>query len=160
MVMKIVVLEDNVERQRVMRECLADRFPMYELHFFGSAGDTIQFLRKNLHETLAVALDHDLELQPGPNGALIDPGTGRDVANFLAERPPVCPVVLHTTNTAAVAGMELVLNDAGWSTLRVVPFDDLSWIGADWLRAVRRAVVGPVRAKPSAAPPTIRTSAI
>jgi hypothetical protein len=159
MAMRIAVLEDNADRVRSMRACLADRFPMYELHFFGSARGMIEFLERHLSETLVVALDHDLELESAPNGSLVDPGTGRDVANFLAEQPPVCPIILHSTNTAAMAGMELVLKDAGWQTVRVVPFDDLSWIPTDWLRAMRRAIVGPVRTEPDAMPTAIRTTA-
>lgn len=153
MAMKIVVLEDNLDRQRAMRECLADRFPMYEQHFFATAADMIRFLEQSLEETLVIALDHDLELQPGPNGSWIDPGTGRDVADFLTRREPVCPVIIHTTNTPAAAGMELTLSDAGWRTARVIPFDDLTWIATDWFRAMRRGIVGPIQGESTPALP-------
>ena len=57
----------------------------------------------------------------------------------------VCPVVIHTSNSQAALGMELVLKDAGWKTRRVVPFADTDWIQTDWFPAIRRAIVGPVR---------------
>lgn len=145
MAMKIAILEDNLDRQAVMRACLADRFYTFEHHFFDDAADMICFLDANLAETLVIALDNDLELKPGPDGRFIDPGSGRQVAEFLAARPPVCPVVIHTTNADAAVAMQEALRGAGWKTRRVIPFDDTSWIATEWFAAVRRAVVGPIR---------------
>jgi hypothetical protein len=90
-------------------------------------------------------LDHDLELKPGPDGRLIDPGTGREVADYLARKEPACPVVIHSTNAAAAQGMATALTEARWQTYCVAPYGDLEWIPGPWFRAVRRAVVGPVR---------------
>jgi CheY-like chemotaxis protein len=148
MAMKIVILEDNKDRQSVMRACLADRFYTFDAHFFDDAGETIRFLEAHLAETLVISLDHDLELKPGPNGRAIDPGTGRAVAAFLATRTPTCPVIVATTNSSAGDAMEELLRGAGWKTRRVVPFDDMHWIETDWFFAVRRAVVGPVSLSP------------
>jgi hypothetical protein len=105
----------------------------------------IRFLREHLADTLVISLDHDLELKPGPNGHCIDPGTGREVADYLAQEDSVCPVIIHTTNSQAAAGMETVLQDAHWKTRRVVPFDDVRWIETDWFPAIRRAIGRPVR---------------
>ncbi len=145
MAMKIVILEDNNDRQEIMRACLADRFYQYDLHFFDNAAEMIRFLDAHLADTLVLSLDHDLELKPGPDGRCIDTGTGREVADFLATKEPICPVILATTNAFAAVGMETVLREAGWKTRRVVPFDDMRWIETDWFAAVRRAIVGPVR---------------
>jgi CheY-like chemotaxis protein len=148
MAMKIVILEDNQDRQAVMRACLADRFYTFDAHFFDDAGEAINFLGEHLAETLVISLDNDLELKPGPHGRPIDPGTGLEVAEFLAARPPACPVVIGTTNSRAGDAMEATLRGAGWKTRRVVPFDDMHWIETDWFFAVRRAIVGPVRRSP------------
>ena len=144
MAMKIVILEDNLDRQAAMRACLADRFYTIDACIFDSPADTIRFLAAHLDETVAISLDHDMELIPGANGRCIDPGTGREVADFLAERPPVCPVIIHSTNVPAAVGMEEVLQAADWKTRRVTPFDDMKWIATDWFFAMRRALVGPV----------------
>lgn len=141
MPMAIAILEDNAERRDVMSACLRDRLPQYRHCFFGSADEIIQFLREELANTLAICLDHDLDLIEAPNGRFIDPGTGRDVADFLAACTPCCPVVIHTTNSVAAIGMESVLTDAGWVIRRVVPYGDLEWIGETWQRAVRDAIV-------------------
>jgi CheY-like chemotaxis protein len=143
--MKIAILEDNADRRAVMQSCLADRFHQYELHFFDEVSEMIDFLEESLPETIVIALDHDLELKPGPSGKPIDPGTGRDVADYLARKAPACPIIIHTTNVSAARGMEKVLHDANWETHRVVPFDDLSWIAGDWFRTIRRAIIGTAR---------------
>src|SRR5262245_12251933 len=149
MAMKIVILEDNPDRQAVMRRCLADRFYMYEVHFFDAAWEMIQFLREHLTETLVISLDNDLELKPGPDGSSVDPGEGRQVADFLSGSGQVCPVIIHTTNAHAAEEMKNVLHAANWKTRRVVPFDDMNWIESDWFFAIRRAIVGPTKRKQS-----------
>jgi hypothetical protein len=86
-----------------------------------------------LEEAALICLDHDL----GPNrqrgDEIFDPGTGRDVANYLASRKPVCPVLIQTTNSLAAPGMVMALEDAGWGYSRVVPYDDLEWVRRWWI---------------------------
>lgn len=146
---KVAILEDNLDRQAVMRRCLADRFYMYDVRFFDESSAMIRFLDLNLQETLVISLDNDLELKPGPDGRMIDPGSGVEVAEYLANKSAVCPVVIHTTNTNAAESMKSALAAGGWRTRRVVPFDDMNWIESDWLFAIRRAIVGPLARKPS-----------
>ena len=145
MATKIVILEDNAERQAIMRACLADRFYTFDAHIFDDAAEMIAFLETNVAETIAIALDNDLEMKTGPNGRAIDPGEGRQVAEYLAKQKPVCPVIIHTTNSNAADAMTEVLTTAGWKTRRVVPFDDMNWIPTDWFAAMRRAIVGPIK---------------
>lgn len=145
MAMKIAILEDNLDRQAAMRVCLADRFYMYDARFFDEAGDMIRFLEANLADTLLISLDNDLEMKPVGDGRFYDPGSGCQVAEFLASRESVCPVVIHTSNSQAAVTIEELLREASWKTRRVVPFEDIHWIETDWFFAVRRALVGPVR---------------
>jgi hypothetical protein len=144
MAMKIVILEDNMDRQAVMRECLADRFYTFEPHFFDDSCEMIRFLDAHLAETILISLDNDLDMKTGPDGRSYDPGEGRRVAEFLARQGPVCPVLIHTTNAPAADDMTRMLRGAGWKTRRVVPFDDTEWIKTDWFFTVRRAIVGPI----------------
>ena len=139
--LKLVILEDNVDRRRLMREMVDDRFPQYELRFFLTAGETIAYLREHFDQLLAVVLDHDLDLIPVDGSRFVDPGTGRDVADFLAGQPAVCPVIIHSTNSPAVIGMMAVLDETGWTTHRVIPMGDLEWIPSLWFPAVRKAIV-------------------
>ena len=41
---KIVILEDNVERQAVMRACIADRFYTFDANFYDNVAEMIAFL--------------------------------------------------------------------------------------------------------------------
>lgn len=144
MALKIAILEDNAERRDVMRRCLADRFYTFDAHFFDESADMIRFLDQHLAETVVISLDNDLDLKPGPGGRMMDPGSGCEVAEYLATQEPVCPVILHTTNADAAVAMKSAFDAAGWRTQRVIPFDDTAWIESEWFFAMRRAVVGPV----------------
>jgi CheY-like chemotaxis protein len=139
--MKIIILEDDERRRTAMQDCLTDRFHQYEIDFFANANEMRTFLATNLATALVISLDHDLEPRPQHNGKPLDPGTGREVADFLAQQSPVCPVIIATTNSAAGDGMEFLLKEAHWQTHRVYPWGDLEWIPTQWLRTVRNAVV-------------------
>ena len=62
------------------------------------------------------------------------------VVDFLATRQPTCPVLIHTTNSLAAPGMELALEDSGWTHRRVVPYNGLQWIRTAWLPEVDDAL--------------------
>lgn len=142
---QILILEDDARRRAAMVDMLADRFPQYDVEFFVAACEMLDHLNgADWERVIAIGLDHDLELLAASEGEPIDPGTGRDVADFLAEREAVCPVVIHTTNAPAAVGMQSVLEDAGWDVHRVVPYGDLEWISEVWARTFRDAVVGSV----------------
>jgi CheY-like chemotaxis protein len=148
MTMIIAVLEDNADRREAMRSCLEDRFHQYEIHFCDGAAEMVRLLEARLQEALVISLDHDLDSKPDGSDGWIDMGCGRDVADYLAGKTPVCPVIIHTTNSMAAVGMEMTLREADWKTMCVVPCDDLNWIPTQWFRAMRRAIVGP-QSRPS-----------
>ena len=143
MAMKIVILEDNLDRQAACGR--SSPTGSRTMSASSTTPRTIAFLADHLTDNLVVSLDNDRDMKPGPDGRMIDPGEGRQVAEFLAGHAPVCPVVIHTTNTVAAGAMIESLRGAGWKTRRVIPFDDMAWIASEWFPAVRRAVVGPVR---------------
>jgi FixJ family two-component response regulator len=130
---KIVILEDDSERIREMIRCLSKRSPGVEVVTFDNARDMIEWLKGHLEEAMIICLDHDLGANRFRNGELFDPGTGRDVSDYLATRKPVCPILIHTTNSMAAPGMAMVLDDSGWCHSRVVPYCDLEWISDAWI---------------------------
>ena len=142
--MAILILEDNSDRRHAMQVAIADRFAQYPTYFFATAGEFIDYLRRTDEMPLAISLDHDLDLIPIAEGRLIDPGSGRDVADFLATMKPICPVVIHSSNAIAVSGMTTVLEDSGWDVHRVLPDADTAWVGTGWLREMRNAIVAAV----------------
>lgn len=95
-----------------------------------------------MQDVAIISLDHDLELIPEPNGKWLDPGTGLEVAEWLSkQQKPICPVVIHSTNSDAAGKMVRLLKKSNWVSRRVVPHDDLQWIDTDWFRLVRNAIV-------------------
>ena len=82
-----------------------------------------------------ISLDHDLAPVPGEP----DPGTGRDVAEFLSLHPPACPVILHTSNFDGRLAMHNRLRAAGWTVVTVLPREP-DWIETSWLPVARRLV--------------------
>ena len=139
--MKILVLEDNRDRRDAMRGCLADRLYTYESVFFETPKPMLGYLREHLGEAICISLDHDMELVENGDGRLSDPGTGREIADYLAAHSPQCPIVIHSTNSAAAEGMEAALKESGWVVHRVSPWGDLEWVHSSWLPTVRRAIL-------------------
>ena len=129
----IVILDDEQDRLDSMAEVLSKRLPDCQLVTFQNAPDIIEWLEDNVAIAALISLDHDLFPQTDNEP---DPGTGRDVADFLATQDPICHVIIHTTNSMAAPGMEMVLDDRGWSTSRVIPFNDLEWVKTWWIQEV------------------------
>ncbi len=82
-----------------------------------------------------ISLDHDLEAVGGE----ADPGTGQDVADFLSLHPPVCPVILHTSNFDGRMAMHNKLRAAGWTVATVLPREP-DWIRTSWLPITKRLI--------------------
>ena len=136
----IVILDDEADRINAMLPCLAREYPGTRTVVFDNATDMIGWLRENLTTALVICLDHDLGPNRSRGGVVFEPGTGRDVVDYLATQPPACPIILHTTNHLAVPGMQRVLEESGWPVSRVAPYADLEWIDPDWINEVRSAL--------------------
>jgi len=136
----IAILEDDPRRTKAMREVLKEIGSEYDHHFFDNAPEIIAWLEEHLDEVEMLSLDHDLGGNRPQKGGQFDPGTGRDVAEFLAARRCTCPTMIHSNNYPAVLGMCRVLEDAGWKFSCVVPYGDVEWIGEAWRGEVRKLV--------------------
>jgi hypothetical protein len=121
-----------------MRSFLQRIFPSYEVTVFDGAPEMIRWLKSHLHETTLICLDHDLGANRIINGNLQDPGTGRDVADYLSDEEPICPVLIHSSNAMAAPGMIMVLEVAGWICSRVSPYNDLEWVDEAWVPGLKR----------------------
>lgn len=136
-----MILDDTAARVVEMRKVLAEVLPTFGVVAFDNAPDCIEWLPAGLADAALLCLDHDLgptrEPRPGSGtDERFDPGIGRDVADVLATYPPVCPVIVHSSNSLAVPGMLRVLGESGWPCSAVMPSDDLRWIPTDWRREV------------------------
>lgn len=135
----VAILEDHAGRIAEMRACLGEVLPGMEVAFFEDAGGMIEWLGQHLSSVVLISLDHDLPLRDR-EGQRIDCGTGRQVADYLAARPPSCPVIVHSSNEDCASGMFFCLKDAGWSVSRVRPWDEEAWVRAAWIERVRKYV--------------------
>lgn len=129
--MRIVVLEDDADRIAEMQRLLQAKACVPEV--FRSSHELVAALDRDSSGIAVLSLDHDLIDEGGR-----DLGTGRAVADFLAGRQPQFPVVIHSSNGLAADGMESVLQEARWTTVRVSPYEDLTWIEEAWFPAIRR----------------------
>jgi len=134
----IAILDDDDKRVATMRNVLAESLPHYEPVFFDNAPDMIEWLQNHLRSTVLISLDHDLGPNRTRNEEAFDVGTGQDVVNCLTTQQPLCPVIVHTANYLAAPGMELMLNDSGWTSSRVIPVNNLDWIDHAWMNEIRR----------------------
>lgn len=127
----VLMLEDDAERIARFAADLRRADPSLHLVVWRSARRMLGELAGRLPTARLVSLDHDLEPDPA------DPGDGLDVARWLADRLPVCPVIVHTSNGLRGDAMMGELELGGWPRRRVLPLGD-DWIEADWYRVVRR----------------------
>ena len=138
--MRIVILEDNLDRQMAMRKCLVKRLPEARVEFHVTSNALIQSLSQHRDDVELIALDHDLEMIDSGHGKLVDPGTGLEAAEWLAQSSRKVPCIVHTTNMPAGERMVSTLQAAGWSVQRVVPYGDTEWIREVWWQAMQRAI--------------------
>ena len=129
----IVILDDSEDRLKVMQSLLAESYPEYDIILFDNAPDIIEWLKDNLASVALMSLDHDLGLNREREGRVFNPGTGKDVVDFLETKKPVCPIIIHSSNYMGRDRMFFSLDDAGWRTSCVSPHADLEWIFDTWM---------------------------
>ena len=125
MVATIVILDDESDRLSAMTNALSSNTSKYKIVTFKNAPEIIDWLRHHQSSASLISLDHDL-IPISRNEP--DPGSGRDVADYLAAQSPSCHVIIHSTNTMAAAAMETTLAENGWSCSRFCPYNDLEWV--------------------------------
>lgn len=114
----LLMLEDDAERIERFTAVLRAIDPACPLVIWRSARKMLGEVDEFLPSCRLISLDHDLEPQPGDDE---DPGDGIDVARSLAERPPVCPVIVHSSNGARSDWMMGEFELGGWDHHRVAP---------------------------------------
>jgi len=130
----ILMLEDNAERVERFTRTLTRFDPPPELRIWRCAWTMIREAEPLLSQTRLISLDHDLDPidEQSP-----DPGTGWDFTKWLAARSPVCPVIVHTSNTDRGNWMMGEFELGRWKHHRIAPIGD-DWIEYDRRRLVRR----------------------
>jgi len=134
----ILLLEDNAERIAGFQNAVAALGNCFDLKIWHDAPSMIAACAAFFPNAALICLDHDLNPQPGGPA---ETGTGLEVAQFLADFLPVCPVLIHSSNTDRVYSMHNELRFADWIVDRVGPLGS-DWIETSWSRRVRELLDG------------------
>jgi len=129
----ILILEDSQERIAAFRRVIANLAPSCAVRVWRNAHRMMEECEAYFAEAVLISLDHDLNETDGDTA---DAGTGLLVAQYLGDRLPVCPVLIHSSNTDRVWSMHNELRFAGWTVDRVGPIGD-DWITSLWLPRAR-----------------------
>jgi ADP-ribosylglycohydrolase len=132
----ILILEDNEERIADFKTAIRELGDGYELRVWRDAHLMCQQCEEFFATTALISLDHDLNAS---TTEATDPGTGLDVASFLGDFLPVCPVLLHSSNTDRMCSMHNELRFADWFVDPIGPIGN-SWVQSSWLPQVRKMV--------------------
>jgi hypothetical protein len=127
------ILEDCDERILGFDKALKTLATEMHLHVWRDAPSMIAKSIEFYENASLFSLDHDLNATPETKG---DPGTGMDVARFLAKLTPICPVIIHSTNFQGAWSMHNELRFGGWQVERVGPIGN-DWIEKLWLPRVK-----------------------
>tara|TARA_R110002072_G_scaffold265161_1_gene424074 strand:+ start:159 stop:599 length:441 start_codon:yes stop_codon:yes gene_type:complete len=135
----VAILEDDERRRAAFLTYLEG----HEVQLFNRAPRMLAWLKEHLSECTLISLDNDLFLvDEGSEGASEDPGEGREVADWLGEQTPACPVLVHSSNHMAAYSIRNSLHFGGWEQARVTPFSDLDWVELSWAPKVRAILAG------------------
>jgi ADP-ribosylglycohydrolase len=129
----ILILEDNSDRLREFEGAVVELGAPYRLRIWRDAHRMIAECHDVLADAALISLDHDLNKERDDSA---DPGDGVQVAEFLAKLPPICPVILHTSNGERVWSMHNEFRFGGWECERVMPLEK-DWIKRSWLPMAR-----------------------
>ena len=133
-----LVLEDNKDRMYSFREAAAQYEPPQELKLWRIAKHMISEIPDFLSSTTLISLDHDLYRHHDDDP---EPGTGREIADDLATLEPICPIIVHSTNTVAAWGMYNELTHAKWQVELIHHLDEPRWIQERWAALARKLCV-------------------
>ncbi|HEY8504794.1 MAG TPA: cyclic-phosphate processing receiver domain-containing protein [Gemmataceae bacterium] len=128
----ILLLEDDADRVRRFTAAIRAIDPDIAFRLWSSARAMLREMDEYLPGARLISLDHDLVPVDGADDCGgEDPGDGLEVAKALAGRPPVCPVIIHSSNGERSVWMSGEFELGGWTCHRVPPIGD-DWIEQDW----------------------------
>ena len=132
----IMILEDNSDRIRDFKAAVDSLGPEFRLRLWHDAPTMMAECLPVLPECCLISLDHDLHPMPG---ATCDPGNGLEVAELLGQQEPVCPVIIHTSNTERRWSMYNEFRFGQWQ-VEIVPPVGERWIHRSWLPRARELI--------------------
>lgn len=129
---RILILEDNKERRASFERAVRELGGGFEIKFWDDPALMARECEKYFPYAALISLEHDLQ---NPHG------TGLDLAKFLAEKRPVCPVLVHTENSERCFSMINELRFSDWVVDRVPPIGQ-EWILRRWAPKAQQLIEG------------------
>jgi hypothetical protein len=116
--MKILILESNDGRVRSFCNKTNDHF----VDRAKTVKEGISLLSEGGYDI--IFLEHDFG---DPHAMWGDPNTGRDVIDWLVAHDQFkqVPIIIHSVNSPAAAGMAEILEQSGFWSVRTIPFTEL-----------------------------------
>jgi hypothetical protein len=141
----VLILEDKPEHQAEFERLAPTLGEEFEVLIWDDANRMRSECERFLPRAALISLEHDLDCQPGTR---VDPGSGLDMAKFLgldmakflAEKRPVCPVIVHTSNTDRSYSILNELRFADWRVDRVGQVGQ-QWIEKYWTAKAKELLV-------------------
>lgn len=135
----ILILEDSDDRIAGFHKAVAALGRNYSLRLWHDAPTMIAECADFLGEASLISLDYQLmrRSQTAP-----DPGNGLQVAEFLCNQRPVCPVIIHTSAYERRWSMYNALSFAKWNVYVIAPVGPF-WVRDLWLPAVKTLLAIP-----------------
>lgn len=129
----ILILDDDAKRIERFTAALRTVVPDTQIMHWRSAKKMIREAAPHLSHACLISLDHDLYPEAGSDD---DPGDGLEVAKFLAEMRPGCPIIIHSSNGDRARMMAGEFELAGCAATRVAPLGE-DWVENYWAETVR-----------------------
>ncbi len=136
---RILILEDNKERRASFERAARELGGGIEVKIWDDPAQMQKECEKYFPYAALISLEHDLSH---------DRADGLEIAKFLAEKRPVCPVLIHTANSDRCFSMMNELRFADWVVDRVPPVGD-SWINRKWAPKAKELIEGIYAQRPS-----------
>ena len=134
----LLILDDDRARLRSFDEIVHRLGGDWVIKAWRDAPSMIAEFEAHAAGAQLISLDHDL-YKDSPSDP--DPGSGRMIADFLSKRDPICPVIVHSSNTDAAWGMFNELTTGGWKVELIHQLNQPGWIEDLWLPVARQIVL-------------------
>jgi hypothetical protein len=132
----ILILEDSEERIVAFTRAVVTLGSEYSLKLWQDAPTMISECVGCLGDACLISLDYQLARRPDFKG---DPGNGLQVAEFLCNEKPVCPVIIHTSAYDRRWSMYDALSSAKWNVHVIAPLAPY-WIRDSWTALAKQLI--------------------
>jgi ADP-ribosylglycohydrolase len=133
----ILILEDNDERISDFVKAVQQLGDDYELKFWRDAHSMCRECATFFPTTALISLNDDVNPATGNTR---HSSKGAHVAKFLADFLPVCPVLLHSSNTNLLYSTYNEFRFSGWTVERLGSLG-VDWIPKSWLPKARQILL-------------------